>query len=448
MTNNLAAFAAERGVKHDLAAFAAERGVKYFMISYTDLFGGQRAKLVPAQAIAEMQADGAGFAGFATWLDLTPAHPDVFAVPDPTSVIQLPWRRDVAWVAADCTMEDVPIAQAPRVVLKRLVAEAAAANLRVKTGVEAEFFLVTPDGQAISDAADTAVKPCYDQQAVMRRYDIIAEICDAMLELGWKPYQNDHEDANGQFEMNWEFDDALATADKHSFFKFMVKSIAEKHGLRATFMPKPFKGLTGNGCHAHISVWDLDGRVNAFADKSRPFALSDQGRSFLGGIMKHASALAAITNPTVNSYKRINAPRTVSGATWAPNSVTWTGNNRTHMVRVPGPGRFELRLPDGAVNPYLLQAIIIATGLSGIRSDADPGPHSDIDMYREGHTITDAPKLPLNLLDALRAYEADDELQDALGRDFSAAYLKLKHHEWNDYCAQFTDWEHATTLDV
>ena len=433
---------------NDLAAFAAERGVKYFMISYTDLFGGQRAKLVPAQAIAEMQADGAGFAGFATWLDLTPAHPDVFAVPDASSVIQLPWRRDVAWVAADCMMEGEPIAQTPRVVLKRLVKEAADEGLRVKTGVEAEFFLITPDGQAISDAADTAVKPCYDQQAVMRRYDVIAEICDAMLELGWKPYQNDHEDANGQFEMNWEYDDALSTADKHSFFKFMVKSIAEKHGLRATFMPKPFKGLTGNGCHAHISVWSTDGKTNAFADKSKDFGLSDQGRTFLGGIMKHASALAAITNPTVNSYKRINAPRTISGATWAPNSVTWTGNNRTHMVRVPGPGRFELRLPDGAANPYLLQAIIIAAGLSGIRTQADPGPHSDIDMYRDGHTITDAPKLPLNLLDALRAYEADGALQDALGREFSAAYLKLKRNEWNDYCAQFTAWEHATTLDV
>jgi glutamine synthetase type III len=432
----------------DLAEYAADRGVKYFMISYTDLFGGQRAKLVPAQAIAEMQRDGAGFAGFATWLDLTPAHPDVFALPDPTSVIQLPWKKDVAWVAADCVMEGAPIAQAPRVVLKRLVAEAAEAGLRVKTGVEAEFFLVTPDGRAISDPADTAEKPCYDQQAVMRRYDIIAEICDAMLELGWKPYQNDHEDANGQFEMNWEFDDALATADKHSFFKFMVKSIAEKHGLRATFMPKPFKGLTGNGCHAHVSVWDLAGEANAFADKTRPFGLSDQGRTFLGGIMRHASALAAITNPTVNSYKRINAPRTVSGATWAPNSVTWTGNNRTHMVRVPGPGRFELRLPDGAANPYLLQAIIIAAGLSGVRAQADPGPHSDIDMYRDGHTIAGAPKLPLNLLDALRAYEEDEGLQQVLGTEFSAAYLKLKHQEWNTYCAQFTAWEHDTTLDI
>lgn len=432
----------------DLADFARDKGVKYFMVSYTDLFGAQRAKLVPAAAISEMQEDGAGFAGFATWLDLTPAHPDLFAVPDAASVIQLPWKPDVAWVAADLYMDGKPVEQAPRVVLKKLVAEAAGAGLRVKTGVEPEFFLISPNGEEISDLKDTAEKPCYDQQALMRRYDVIAEICDAMLGLGWKPYQNDHEDANGQFEMNWEYDDALVTADRHSFFKFMVKSIAEKHGLRATFMPKPFKGLTGNGCHAHISVWDVDGKVNAFADKAAPFGLSAQGRHFLGGIMKHASALAAVTNPTVNSYKRINAPRTLSGATWSPNTVTWTGNNRTHMVRVPGPGRFELRLPDGAVNPYLLQAIIIAAGLSGVKTDADPGPHSDIDMYAEGHTITDAPRLPLNLLDALRAYEADPDLQNALGTEFSAAYLKLKHNEWNSYCSQFSKWEHDTTLDV
>lgn len=432
----------------DLAAFAKDKGIKYFMISYTDLFAGQRAKLVPAQAIAAMQEEGAAFAGFATWLDMTPAHPDLFAVPDPSSVIQLPWKKEVAWVAGDCRMDDQLVAQAPRNVLKRLVQEAAAEGKRVKTGVEAEFFLITPDGARISDDRDTAAKPCYDQQAVMRRYDVITEICDCMLELGWRAYQNDHEDANGQFEMNWEYDDALQTADKHSFFKFMVKSIAEKHGLRATFMPKPFKGLTGNGCHCHISVWDSSGRTNVFADKAAEFGLSAEGRHFLGGIMRHASSLAAITNPTVNSYKRINAPRTISGATWSPNSVTWTGNNRTHMVRVPGPGRFELRLPDGAANPYLLQAVIIAAGLDGLRHRCDPGPHHDIDMYSEGHLVKDAPRLPLNLLDALRAYDADESLKQAVGPEFSAAYLKLKHQEWNAYASHFTQWEHDTTLDI
>lgn len=440
----------------DLAKFAADNGVKYFMISFTDLFGSQRAKLVPAQAIAAMQEDGAGFAGFATWLDLTPAHPDMFAVPDPSSVIQMPWNPEVAWVAADCVMEGEDVAQAPRNVLRRLVGEAAAEGMHVKTGIEAEFFLLTPQGDQISDPFDTAAKPCYDQQAVMRRYDVIREICDYMLDLGWGPYQNDHEDANGQFEMNWEFDDALRTADKHSFFKFMTKSVAEKHGLRATFMPKPIEGLTGNGCHAHISVWDAPGeaaRINIFAtDKAEgptgELGLSEKGKFFLGGIMKHASALAAITNPTVNSYKRINAPRTMSGATWAPNSVTWTGNNRTHMVRVPGPGRFELRLPDGAANPYLLQAVIIAAGLSGVRAQADPGKRYDIDMYTDGHKVRGAPKLPLNMLDALREYDKDKALRAMMGEEFSTSYIKMKTQEWNDFTSHFSQWEKDNTLDI
>ncbi len=432
----------------DLAAFASENGVKYFMISFTDLFGGQRAKLVPAQAISDMQEEGAGFAGFATWLDMTPAHPDMLAVPDPSTVIQLPWKPEVAWVAANCVMEGEAVAQAPRNVLRKLIDEAASEGLRVKTGIEAEFFLLSAEGHEISDPADTAEKPCYDQQAVMRRYDVIAEVCDYMLALGWGPYQNDHEDANGQFEMNWEFDDALVTADRHSFFKFMVKSVAEKHGLRATFMPKPIERLTGNGCHAHISVWDKTGKKNAFADDSMELGLSEAGRNFLGGIMKHALGFVAITNPTVNSYKRINAPRTTSGATWAPNTVTWTGNNRTHMVRVPGPGRFELRLPDGATNPYLLQSVIIAAGLSGLRSKADPGKRYDIDMYAEGHTVKGAPKLPLNLLDALRNFETDTELTGLLGKEFSESYVKMKMSEWDSYVSHFSDWEREHTLDV
>ena len=440
----------------DLAVFAAENDVKYFMISFTDLFGGQRAKLVPAQAIADMQQNGAGFAGFATWLDMTPAHPDMLAVPDPASVIQLPWKPEVAWVAGNCVMEGADVAQAPRNVLRRLVAEAATADMHVKTGIEAEFFLLTPAGDQIADPFDTAAKPCYDQQAVMRRYDVIREICDYMLDLGWGPYQNDHEDANGQFEMNWEFADALVTADRHSFFKFMTKSVAEKHGLRATFMPKPIEGLTGNGCHAHISIWDAAGAAakhNVVAtDKGEgptgELGLTEKGKYFLGGIMKHASALAAITNPTINSYKRINAPRTMSGATWAPNTVTWTGNNRTHMVRVPGPGRFELRLPDGAVNPYLLQAVIIAAGLDGVLSKADPGKRWDIDMYAEGHKVRGAPKLPLNMLDALREYDKDKSLKAALGLEFSAAYLKMKRQEWDSFVSHFSSWERDNTLDI
>ena len=432
----------------DLVEFSKKHNIKYFMISFTDLFGAQRAKLVPAEAISEMQKDGAGFAGFATWLDMSPAHPDMLAVPDARSVIQLPWKREVAWVAANCVMEGQPVAQAPRNVLLKQINAASEQGLFIKTGIEAEFFLLNADGSGISDNLDTSIKPCYDQQAIMRRYDVIAEICDCMLEMGWQPYQNDHEDANGQFEMNWEFDDALNTADKHSFFKFMTKSIAEKHGLKATFMPKPIEALTGNGCHAHISAWDKDAKNNKFADKTDEVGLSELGLNFLGGLMEHATSLVAITNPTVNSFKRINAPRTQSGATWAPNTATWSGNNRTHMVRVPAPGRFELRLPDGAANPYLLQAVIIAAGIDGINNRTNPGKRLDIDMYADSQKMRSVKKLPLNLLDALRVFERNKILKLSLGEEFSKAYISLKEDEWNSYASHFSTWEKENTIDV
>ncbi|MEL7047484.1 MAG: type III glutamate--ammonia ligase, partial [Pseudomonadota bacterium] len=343
----------------DLSAIAAERGIKYFLISFVDLFGTMRAKLVPAAAIGEMAETGAGFAGFASWLDMTPADPDMFAIPDPDSLIQLPWKKDVGWLAGSLWMAGKPVEQAPRNVLARAVKAAADKGYDLKTGVECEYFLTTPDGSAISDPGDYQAKPCYDQQALMRRYDVITEICDCMLELGWGPYQNDHEDANGQFEMNWTFDSALKTADRHAFFKYMVKSIAEKHGLRATFMPKPFSNLTGNGCHAHVSLWSTATGENVFEDANGELGVSALGYKFLAGIIHSADAMAAITNPTVNSYKRINAPRTISGATWSPNTVTYAGNNRTHMIRIPDSGRFEFRLADGATNPYLLPAAIL-----------------------------------------------------------------------------------------
>jgi glutamine synthetase len=427
-----------------LAQVAKDQGIKYFLISYTDLFGHQRAKLAPAAAIEGMQSAGAGFAGFATWLDMTPADPDLFARPDPASFIQLPWKPEVGWVAADLWMDGKPVAHAPRNVLKGQLAKAAEAGLVMKTGVECEFFLIAPDGSTIADPADTQAKPCYDQQALMRRYEVITEICDSMQALGWGPYQNDHEDANGQFEMNWLYDEALVTADRHAFFKYMVKSIAEKHGLRATFMPKPFPHLTGNGCHMHVSLWK--GGKNVFEDPENPQGLSQTALSFIGGLIHSADALAAFLNPTVNSYKRINAPRTTSGATWSPNSVTWTGNNRTHMIRVPEGDRFELRLADGAANPYLMPAAVLAAGLDGIAAGRDPGPRLDINMYTEGHTAPEAKKLPLNLLDALRALEGSEVLKASLG-ELPAAYLKLKHAEWNDYARHLTQWERDTTLD-
>lgn len=433
----------------DLEKHARKNGIKFFLFNFTDLFGTQRAKLVPTEMVNRMQKAGAGFAGFATWLDQTPAHPDILVMPDPDSIIQLPWKPEVAWMAGDPWMSGKPLEQAPRLALKRGIEAAAKKDMKLMAGCEPEFHLINSDGSAPSDPRDTQEKPCYDQAAIMRRLEVIAEICATMTSLGWGPYQNDHEDANGQFEINWNFNDALTTADQLSFFKFMVKSIAEKHGYRATFMPKPFINLTGNGCHAHLSMWDAAGKKNLFSDDSdkEGMGLSQLAYNFMGGLISHADSLVALTNPTVNSYKRINAPRTLSGATWSPNTVTFGGNNRTHMVRIPDAGRCEFRLPDNAANPYLMLAGILAAGMDGIERKLSPGKRLDIDMYAQGNSVKDAKKLPLNLLDALRNLEKNDYLRKAIGEEVMAGYLKLKHNEWNQYCRHLTQWERDTTLD-
>jgi len=435
-------------MSEDLAKQAADNGIRYFLISFVDLFGVLRAKLVPAAAIGQMQRDGAAFAGFATHLDLTPADPDMFAMPDPASLIQIPWKPEIGWLAADLHIDGKPLKHAPRHVLKRLRAAAEAKGYRLKTGVEAEFFVLRADGRAAADGGDRQAKPCYDQTALLKQYELIRAISDAMLELGWAPYQSDHEDANGQFEMNWTYDDALVTADRHVFFKFMVKELAGQHGLRATFMPKPFMHLTGNGCHAHVSLWDRADESNLFYDPAGELGLSALAYHFLGGILTHAEPLTALFTPTVNSFKRINAAPTVSGATWSPNAVSYGANNRTHMVRIPEPGRFELRLMDGAANPYLLQAGILAGGLDGIAQERDPGERLDINMYEPGAAPAGIPRLPLNLLDALRAFAASAMLRDALGGALVDSYVKLRMAQWNDYMRHLTDWEREHTLDA
>jgi glutamine synthetase len=431
----------------DLAKIAKEKNIQYFLISFVDLYGVLRAKLVPARAIGTMQRDGAGFAGFAAWLDMTPAHPDMFGVPDPDSLMQIPWQPEVGWLAADLWMDGKEVEASPRVALKRQIEKAEKAGYRMMTGVECEYFMINREGSEISDPADIQSKPCYDQSSLMRRYPVISEICNAMLELDWGAYQNDHEDANGQFEMNWDYSDCLRTADRHVFFKYMVKTIAEKHGLRATFMPKPFAHLTGNGCHTHVSVWDKAGKKNLFVDKKDELGLSPLAYHFLGGIMHHAESLCAIFNPTVNSYKRINAPVTRSGATWSPNAVTYGGNNRTHMIRVPDTGRFELRLMDGAANPYLLQAGVLAAGLDGVENTRDPGKPAHLNMYEEVHKVKAVKRLPATLLDALRLLENNKALHALLGEQLVPAYIKLKMQEWNSYTGHLSEWERINTLD-
>ena len=437
----------------NLATIANKKKIKYFLISFVDLFGVLRSKLVPSQAISEMQKNGAGFAGFATWLDMTPADADMFAIPDTNSLIQLPWNKEVGWLASDLWMKGKPVKASPRVILKEQIKKLDKNNLKMKSGVECEYFLISPDGSSIADPRDIQSKPCYDQSALMRRYELIKEVCDSMIELGWNPYQNDHEDANGQFEMNWDYDDCLVTADRHIFFKFMVKNLAEKHGLRATFMPKPFEKLTGNGCHAHISLWN--GKINKFLDMGDRYGLSKLAYNFLGGVMKNAESLSAFFNPTINSYRRINAPPTTSGATWSPSSISYSGNNRTHMIRIPDPGRFELRLMDGSANPYLLQAGIIAAGLFGMNNKSNPGEPLTCNMYTDSKNYPNLAKLPNDLEDSLSKLDDNKHLKEAFSEEVINSYIKLKNQEIDEFNKEevfdkkkdITDWEKNNTLD-
>ena len=437
----------------NLFKISKQKKIKYFLISFVDLFGVLRSKLVPAHAIKDMQVNGAGFAGFAAWLDMTPADSDMFAIPDPDSLIQLPWNKEVGWLASDLWMNGKPVDASPRVMLKKQIKKLSELEYSMKSGVECEYFLISPDGNAIADNRDTQSKPCYDQSSLMRRYELIKEICDCMIEMGWGPYQNDHEDANGQFEMNWDYSDCLKTADRHTFFKFMVKTIAEKHDLRATFMPKPFENLTGNGCHAHISLWK--GKKNIFLDKHDKLGLSKTAYNFLGGIMKHASSLSTFFNPTINSYRRINAAPTKSGATWSPSSISYTGNNRTHMIRVPDPGRFELRLMDGSANPYLLQASVLAAGMEGLSKRINPGKPLFCNMYEDYKKYPNLSKLPNELKDSLDKIENNKEMNKAFGKEVIKSYVKLRTSELKDFndnekfdkSKPITKWERQNTLD-
>lgn len=441
----------------DLAKVATERGIEFFLVAFVDMFGVLRTKMVPAAAIAQIQKDGAGFAPFAAWLDYGPEEADLLAIPDPSTLIQIPFQPELAFVVGDCYIDGKKVQDSPRWVLKDQVEKAEKQGYVFKTGVEAEFFLLSPSEMAISDPKDRQDKPCYDAQAMMRRLPVLTAIVSTLNLCGFGVYQTDHEDANGQFEINWHYKDCITTADRHVFFKWVVKTLAERHGFRATFMPRPFANLTGNGCHCHCSLWQGDKNVFAGTVGAQgtieSLGLTPIGLQFLGGVMDKSASLCAITNPSVNSYKRLNGAMTNSGSTWSPNRISCSGNNRSHMVRVPEGDRFELRLADGAVNPYLLQACILASGLRGLETKCDPKARfmpTNTNMYLipDGDKrIEHIEKLPTSLLDGLRLMEKDADLSKMFNQKFVDSFLKLKHHEWKEYAAHLSSWELDKTLD-
>jgi glutamine synthetase len=439
----------------DVKALAKEKGVEFLLCSWVELSGASKAKVVPIERLDDVEQEGAAFAGFAAGhIGQQPHHPDMAAMPAWDSLSILPWRSNVAWVASNMYVEGQPWPYCPRTILCRQMERAREQGYVFKTGAEAEFFLVRrqPDGSIEpADALDVLPKPCYDQGTVHRNLDFITTLLKYARELGWEPHASDHEDANGQFELDFLYSDALTTADRYTFCKFMVRALAEQYGVLATFMPKPFSHLTGNGCHFHQSVWDAERDVNLFDDPTDPNGLSQLAYWWIGGLKRHARAFTAVTAPTVNSYKRLirGAPR--SGATWAPVYITYGGNNRTQMLRIPAPGRIENRTIDGGCNPYLAAAVTLAAGLDGIANHLDPGPRNDRNLYEVPYEELRAEGielLPRTLSEALDELERDDVIIDALGRDYAEMFIAAKRDEWERYHNYVSQWEIDTYLPL
>jgi glutamine synthetase len=438
----------------DLKSRAETDGVEFFFAMFVDMHGKPCAKLVPVQALEVLLSGGAGFAGFAAGdIGQSPADPDLVAVPDPASYTPAPWQPGLAVLQCDVHVEGVPWPYSPRLILQRVLDTAKSRGIAYQVGCEAEYFLLRrgPDGRLlVADQADCLESPCYDAKALTRMYDHITRVSKYMNQFGWSNYANDHEDANGQFEQNFRYADALTTADRVVFFRYMVHTLAQQAGMTATFMPKPFSHLTGNGLHMHSSLWDEASGAELFVDASDPrgLGLSETAYYFIGGLLGHASSLAAVTCPNVNSYKRMGVGAPLSGATWAPAYVTYGGNNRTQMLRVSGGGSVENRACDGAANPYLAMAAQLAAGLDGIEHQADPGEPNLDNLYElssEEIARRGIRTLPPTLLHAVEELTDDAVLRQALGKtangDYVDYYASVKRREFLSWHASVTGSE-------
>jgi glutamine synthetase len=442
-------------IREELEARAAEDGIEFFLTMFVDMHGRPCAKLVPSSAM-DVVVGGAGFAGFAVGpMGQSPADPDMIAAPDPASYVKLPWRDGVAVLMCDIEVEGKPWPYTPRVMLRntleRLHDER---GMRLMVGVEAEYHLVRrrPEGGIeVADPLDQSSLPCYDAKGLTRMFDHLSTVSRYMNQLGWTNYANDHEDANGQFEQNFLFDDALTTADRVIFFRYMVHTLAHEAGMAATFMPKPFTRLTGNGMHTNVSLWSTEGR-NLFAGgRGRDrygLGLSRLGYQFAAGVLEHAPGLSAVVCPTVNSYKRMGVGPPSSGATWAPAYVSYGGNNRTQLMRVPEVGRIELRAVDGSANPYLAFTAVLAAGLDGVDRELDPGhPNADNLYALDADVIASRgiTAMPPTLLHAVEALVEDDAMRAAFGNTGSEDYVdyfaSVKSEEFRDWHAKVSDWE-------
>ncbi|MGH1490761.1 MAG: type III glutamate--ammonia ligase [Acidimicrobiales bacterium] len=429
-------------------------GVEFIYAMFVEMHGKPCAKLVPVNALEGLMSDGAGFGGFAAGpIGQDPSSPDILAIPDPASYTQLPWQPNVAAMQCDPTVDGELWPYAPRVILKKALEALAERNLVMKTGVEAEYSLVEKiegGGIRVADERDVDALPCYDARSLTRMLPHLTEVSQNLNAMGWGNYANDHEDANGQYEQNWQYADAMTTADRLILFRLMIHTMAHRDGRYATFMPKPFSDKTGNGLHAHVSLWSPDDQPLFIGDASdsKGLGLSELAYQFTAGLIDNAHALAAVACPTVNSYKRMGVGPPTSGATWAPAYATYGGNNRTQMIRVPEPDRIEVRLPDGSANPYLLFAALSACGLDGIDNAKDPGQPNTANLFAlpaEEVAARGIATLPPTLLHAADSLAENDVLARGLGDTADGPYrdyfVQTKRDEFMAHHHQVTPGE-------
>ena len=432
----------------DAKQFIKEHQVKYILAQFVDIHGAAKVKSVPAAHLEDVLTAGAGFAGGAIWgTGIAPNGPDYMAVGDLPTLSLIPWQPGYARLVCDGHVNGKPYEYDARVVLKKQLAKMAEKGWTFYTGLEPEFSLLKKNAHGdISpfDETDLLQKPCYDYKGITRQSAFLEKLTESLLAVDMDVYQIDHEDSNGQFEVNYTYTDALKSADNYVLLKMGASEIANQMGMICSFMPKPFSNRPGNGMHMHMSIGDSK-NSNIFMDKTDQIGLglSKIAYHFLAGILAHAPALAAICAPTVNSYKRLVVGRSLSGATWAPAYIAFGDNNRSTLVRIPY-GRLELRLPDGSCNPYLATAAVIAAGLDGIERELNPGKPRSENLYdysleeiaQQGIGI-----LPQNLGEAISALENDPVICAALGEKLAKEFIMLKRMEWVDYSRHVSDWE-------
>jgi glutamine synthetase len=422
------------------------QGVHSVLATFTDLHGTPKGKLLPLSGLTDAVATGAGFAGPSIWGTGLPRfgpRSEYFGRVVPESLRPLPFMPGVAHAVCDGFAGGAPLATDSRQVLRRQLERLHQRGWTLWVGIEPEFFLLKrgADGRwTVADEQDQLDKPSYDLQAIGRNFGFLDDMRRHLTALGFELQQMDHEDACGQYEINYRHDEALAAADRYQLFKLTAQAVAQQHGMVFSTMPKPLAHAPGSGLHFHLSLTDANGQA-LMADPVGALGLSTLGHQFAAGLLQHASALSAVCAPTVNSYKRLASSASASGTTWSPVWAALGDNNRTCLLRSVA-GRLEWRLPDAACNVYAALAGTLAAGLDGIARALPAVEPCNEDLYeRRARGEPMPPRLPRDLQDATDALAADKLLREAVGEAFCEQLLQFQRAECDVFAAQVSEWE-------